>query len=62
MATTAYGTFAYKQNSDTELCTINYTMPRNLTVIDIRLRDREGNLLSIGTKRLTLMVKMYYTV
>jgi hypothetical protein len=62
MATTAYGTFAYKQNSDTELCTINYTMPRNLNVIDIRLRDREGNLLSIGTKRLTLMVKMYYTV
>jgi hypothetical protein len=62
MATTAYGTFSYKQNSDTELCTINYTMPRNLNVIDIRLRDREGNLLSIGTKRLTLMVKMYYTV
>jgi hypothetical protein len=62
MATTAYGTFAYKQNSDTELCTINYTMPKNLNVIDIRLRDREGNLLSIGTKRLTLMVKMYYTV
>jgi hypothetical protein len=62
MATTAYGTFAYKQNSDTELCTINYTMPRNLNVIDIRLRDREGNLLNIGTKRLTLMVKMYYTV
>ena len=62
MATTAYGTFSYKQNSDTELCTINYTMPRNLNVIDIRLRDREGNLLNIGTKRLTLMVKMYYTV
>jgi len=62
MATTAYGTFAFKQNSDTELCTINYTMPRNLNVIDIRLRDREGNLLNIGTKRLTLMVKMYYTV
>lgn len=62
MATTAYGTFAYKQNSDTELCTINYTMPKNLNVIDIRLRDREGNLLNIGTKRLTLMVKMYYTV
>ena len=62
MATTAYGTFAYKQNTDAEFCTINYTMPRNLNVIDIRLRDREGNLLSIGTKRLTLMVKMYYTV
>lgn len=62
MATTAYGTFSYKQNSDTELCTINYTMPKNLNVIDIRLRDREGNLLNIGTKRLTLMVKMYYTV
>lgn len=62
MATTAYGTFSYKQNSDTELCTINYTMPKNLNVIDIRLRDREGNLLNIGTKRLTLMVKMYYTI
>ena len=62
MATTAYGTFSYKQNSDTELCSINYTMPKNLNVIDIRLRDREGNLLNIGTKRLTLMVKMYYTV
>ena len=59
MATTAYGTFSYKQNSDTELCSINYTMPKNLNVIDIRLRDREGNLLNIGTKRLTLMVKMY---
>jgi hypothetical protein len=62
MATTAYGTFAYKQNMDTEFSTINYTMPRNLNVIDIRLRDREGNLLNIGTKRLTMMVKMYYTV
>jgi len=62
MATTAYGTFSFKQNMDAELCTINYTMPRNLNVIDIRLRDREGNLLNIGTKRLTLMVKMYYTV
>ena len=62
MATTAYGTFAYKQNMDAEFSTINYTMPRNLNVIDIRLRDREGNLLNIGTKRLTLMVKMYYTV
>ena len=62
MATTAYGTFSYKLNTDPEFCTINYTMPRNLNVIDIRLRDREGNLLNIGTKRLTLMVKMYYTV
>lgn len=57
-----YGTFAYKQTTDDAFALINYTMPRNLNVIDIRLRDREGNLLDIGTKRLTLIIKMYYSV
>jgi len=57
-----YGTFAYKQTTDDVFALINYTMPRNLNVIDIRLRDREGNLLDIGTKRLTLVIKMYYSV
>jgi hypothetical protein len=57
-----YGTFAYKQNMDAEFCTINYTAPKNLNVIDIRLRDREGSLLDIGTKRLSVVVKMYYSV
>lgn len=57
-----YGTFAYKQTTDDVFALINYTMPRNLNVIDIRLRDREGKILNIGTKRLTLVIKMYYSV
>ena len=57
-----YGTFAYKQTTDASLSTISYTMPRNLNVIDIRLRDREGKILNIGTKKLTLVIKMYYSV
>jgi len=57
-----YGTFAFKQNNDSELCAINYLMPRNLNVVDIRLRDRTGAILNIGTKRLTLVLKVYYSV
>lgn len=57
-----YGTFSYKQTTDADLATISYTMPRNLNVIDIRLRDREGKILNIGTKKLTIVIKMYYSV
>ncbi len=57
-----YGTFSYKQTTDASFSTIAYTIPRNLNRIDIRLRDREGNLLNIGTKRLTLVIKVYYSV
>ena len=57
-----YGTFSYKQTTDASLSTISYTMPRNLNVIDIRLRDREGKILNIGTKKLTLVIKMYYSI
>lgn len=57
-----YGTFAYKLNPDNELATINYMSPRNLSKIDIRLRDREGNRLDIGTKRLSVVIKVYYYI
>jgi hypothetical protein len=55
-----YGSFGYKMNNDSELATIFYEQPRNLNRIDIRLRDTQGSLLNIGTKKMTLVIKVYF--
>jgi hypothetical protein len=56
-----YGSFGYKQNNDSELATIFYEQPRNLNRIDIRLRDTQGKILNIGTKKMSLVIKVYFT-
>ena len=55
-----YGSFGYKQNNDSELATIFYEQPRNLNRIDIRLRDTQGKILNIGTKKMSLVIKVYF--
>ena len=55
-----YGSFGYKMNNDSELATIFYEQPRNLNRIDIRLRDTQGAILNIGTKKMTLVLKVYF--
>jgi hypothetical protein len=55
-----YGSFGYKQNNDNELATIFYEQPRNLNRLDIRLRDGQGALLNIGTKKMSLVLKVFF--
>jgi hypothetical protein len=55
-----YGSFGYKQNNDSDLATIFYEQPRNLNRIDIRLRDTRGAILNIGTKKMSLVIKVYF--
>ena len=55
-----YGSFGYKQNNDSDLATIYFEQPRNLNRIDIRLRDTQGKILNIGTKKMSLVIKVYF--
>jgi hypothetical protein len=55
-----FGSFGYKQNNDSDLATIYFEQPRNLNRIDIRLRDTQGKILNIGTKKMSLVVKVYF--
>lgn len=55
-----YGSFGYKQNNDSDLATIYFEQPRNLNRIDIRLRDTQGKILNIGTKKMTMVIKVYF--
>lgn len=55
-----FGSFGYKQNNDSDLATITYAQPKNLNRVDIRLRDTQGNILNIGTKKLSLIIKCYF--
>jgi len=55
-----YGSFGYKQNNDSDLATIYFEQPRNLNRIDIRLRDTQGSILNVGTKKMTLVLKVYF--
>jgi len=55
---TPYGSYAYKENNDTELGSINYDNVRNLNRIQIVLRDIKGNKLNIGTHSMTVIFKV----
>lgn len=53
-----YGSYAYRQNEDAILSTVLYDNPRNLSRIEIVLRDVKGNKLNIGTLKLTIIFKV----
>jgi hypothetical protein len=55
-----FGSFGYKQNNDNDLAMVTYAQPKNLQRIDIRLRDTQGNILNIGTKKMSLIIKVYF--
>jgi hypothetical protein len=56
-----YGSFGYKQNNDSDLAMVSYAQPKNLQRIDIRLRDTQGNILDIGTKKMSIVIKVYFS-
>jgi hypothetical protein len=55
-----FGSFGYKQNNDNDLAMVTYAQPKNLQRIDIRLRDTQGNILNIGTKKMSIILKVYF--
>lgn len=59
---TPFGGQAYRKNEDDILSMIEYDKSRNLSRIRIRLRDRKGNLLDIGTGRMSIEVRAFYSV
>ena len=54
-----FGGFAYRQNDDDELASIQYDQVRNLSRISIILRDNLGNKLNIGTHKMNVVLKCY---
>ncbi len=61
MTTTGFGGIAYRQNNDDELASILYEQPRNLSRINIVLRDDLGNKLSLPSNcHITIMIKIYF--
>jgi len=56
-----FGSFGYRQNSDSDLAMVSYAQPKNLQRIDIRLRDTQGNILDIGTKKMSIVIKVYFS-
>jgi len=54
-----FGGFAYRQNNDDELASINFDQVRNLSRISIILRDNLGNKLNIGTAKMNVVLKCY---
>lgn len=56
-----YGAFAYRQNSDDDLALVQYEQPANLNRIRIVLRDHKGNKLDIGTKKMEVTVKAFFS-
>ena len=59
LANAPFGGFAYRQNNDDELASIQYDQVRNLSRISIVLRDNLGNKLDIGTSKMNLVLKCY---
>ena len=56
----AFGSYASRETSDSEVNEIRYPRPTNLSKIDIALVDRVGNVLDIGVSDMSIAIKMYY--
>lgn len=56
----AFGQVAYYQSSAEEENMITYSRPVDLSVINIVLRDSEGNRLDIGTSDMTVIFRISY--
>ena len=56
-----YGSTGYLQTSDTDLYSVTYPSPRNLSTIKIQLRDSNGRKLDPGaSSSVTIMIKCYF--
>ena len=49
-----FGSYAYRKNDDDELSQISYVDVRNLKRVRLTLRDNKGNILPIGTHKISL--------
>ena len=56
-----YGSYATLLPKDLAVSEIVYDSTRNITNIDIRLRDSQGKLLDIENMHITLVVKIYFS-
>ena len=56
-----YGSYATLLPKDLSVSEIVYDSPRNITTLDIRLRDSQGKLLDIENMHITLVVKIYFS-
>ena len=56
-----YGSYATLLPKDLAISEIVYDSPRNITTLDIRLRDSQGKLLDIENMHITLVVKIYFS-
>ena len=57
----SYGSYATLLPKDLAVSEIVYDSPRNITTLDIRLRDSQGKLLDIDNMHITLVVKIYFS-
>ena len=56
-----YGSYATLLPKDLAVSEIVYDSTRNITNIDIRLRDSQGKILDIENMHITLVVKLYFS-
>ena len=57
----SYGSYATLLPKDLAVSEIVYDSTRNITNIDIRLRDSQGKILDIENMHITLVVKLYFS-
>jgi hypothetical protein len=58
---TAFGGVAHRQSNDDELCEVIYDDQRPLNIIDIKLRNASGKILTLpDNHHVTIMVKAYF--
>jgi hypothetical protein len=55
-----FGAYGHYQTSDIELSKIRFSQPRNLSVVDIKVRDVDGNLLEISNSEVQVVIRCYY--
>jgi len=55
-----FGSYGHFQTSDIELSKIRFSQPRNLSVIDVKVRDIDGNLLTIDNSEVLVVIRCYY--
>ena len=61
LAETPFGTIAHRQNNNDELAMILYEQPRNLSIINVTLRDESGNRLILPDNAyVTVILKIFF--
>lgn len=56
----SFGKYAYKQCSYELVSTITYPSVKNISTIDIQIRDQYGNILNPGVHDIIIVLKLFY--